>query len=196
LFPFGNAFDLPYAGYYYEVGDSWDGLASGGLALEGDVGARFARHYIVYGFWEHGWLGKGSDPSWRLGTHATDLPPFGAQDSATTDYPGVGFRWSSRPDSVGLVVDLGLGYRWFRERWSSGTKMDLQGFGEFRLGFGADIRINRAFSVSPLFMFSSGSFSDRQITLPGKPQQTLGNTYAGSHGTITLTVGGHFDFGS
>ncbi len=191
LFPFGNAYAID-AGPYYEYGESWQGLASSGPSLEGDVGVRFARRYILYGFWEHAWLGTGSDPTWRT-VGSPPVGAFGDQKSATTDYAGVGFRWSSRPDYVGLVIDLGLGYRWFRERWNSGTAMDLQGFGEFRFGFGADIRMTRSFSLSPLIMFSSGSFIDREITFPGyapAPIQSL----AGSHGTVTLSIGGHFDF--
>ncbi len=70
--------------------------------------------------------------------------------------------------------------------------MRLAGFGEFRAGFGADIRINRLFSLSPLFMFSTGEFHDRTITLAGQPERAI-PSYTGSHGTVTLTVGGHFD---
>jgi len=193
LFPFGNAYALGVDPYYGEYGDSWAGLASGGLVVEADVGVRFARHYIVYGYWEHARMGTGNDSTWRTGPHLVPAG-FGDQDSANTDFPGIGFRWSARPDATGLVVDLGLGYRWFRETWSSGAQVEMQGFGEFRLGFGVDTRINRLFSLSPLIMFSSGSFSDRQITLPGLQAQAI-PSYAGTHGTVTLSVGGHFDFG-
>ncbi|HKQ67887.1 MAG TPA: hypothetical protein VJT73_01045 [Polyangiaceae bacterium] len=199
IFPFGSAYNVrDGVGYFYP--ERWEGMASSGLLVEGDVGARFGRNYIVYAFWEHGRLGTGSDPTWRTGTVTVPPDPadpgFGDQTSATTDYPGLGFRWTSRPDRTGLVVDLGLGYRWFRERWADGTKIDLQGFGEFRVGFGADVRVNRAFSISPLLAFTSGSFSEREITDPGAPRaRPILGTYAGSHGTLTLTVGGHFDFG-
>ena len=198
LFPFGNAYDLGYDVYGYPVGESWDGLASSGLDLEGDVGVRFARRYIVYGFWEHGFMGTGGDPSWSSATgtaHLQGAPAFGEQRSATTDFTGAGFRWSSRPDSAGIVVDLGLGHRWFRESWASGASMMLKGFGEFRVGFGADIRVNRMLSISPLVIFSTGNFHDRQVTLPGQSPQSIAS-YGGTHGTVTLTVGGHFDLAS
>lgn len=196
LFPFGNAYALAYDQYSgIEYGDRWAGLASSGIMIEADVGVRFARHYIVYGFWEHAKLGIGNDPSWRTGTHSAMYPAFGEQDSANTDFPGIAFRWTSRPDATGFVVDLGLGYRWFTETWSSGAEMDMQGFGDFRLGFGVDTRINRYFSLSPLIMFSSGTFNDRRITLPGQAERSIAS-YAGSHGTVTLSVGGHFDFGN
>jgi hypothetical protein len=187
LFPFGNAFDTRPSSYF-DTGQRWDDLASNGLTIEGDLGVRLARHYIVYGFWEHGELGTGSDPSWRVGATG-----YGDQSWARTDFPGVGLRWSSRPDSVGLVVDTGLGYRWFRERWSSGTELRLGGFGEFRLGFGADVRLSRAFSISPMFMFSGGVFHNRRIVF-GDVSQEIG--FSDSHGTVTLTIGGHFDLGS
>jgi hypothetical protein len=195
LFPFGNAYAVGYDPYYGEYGDKWSGLASSGLLVEADLGFRFARHYIVYGFWEHARMGIGNDPSWRTGTHLIGVPAFGDQDTADTDYAGAGFRWTARPDATGLVVDLGLGYRWFDEKWTSGTEITMEGFGEFRLGFGVDTRINRSFTLSPMIAFSSGTFNDRQLTLPNQPSQPI-PSYAGSHGTITLTVGGHFDFGN
>ena len=189
LFPFGNAYATA-RDYYYEYGEEWDGLATGGPLVEADRGVRFARSFILSGFWEHAWMGKGSDPSWRSPAPGSN---FGDQTSATTDYTGLGFRWSSRPDRVGIIIDLGLGYRWFRERWASGAKMDLQGFGEFRLGFGADIRTSRLFSLTPLLSISSGSFGDRQVTLPGVGKRDIEGSYSGSHGTLTLSVGGNFD---
>jgi hypothetical protein len=192
LFPFGSAYTVGYdASGYYEIGESWSGLAGGGPAVEVDAGARLGRRYIVYGFWEHAFMGTGGDPSWRTTMPFQGSPVFGDQTSARTDYPGIGFRWSSRPDSVGFLVDLGIGYRWFQEKWASGAVMTLQGFGEFRAGFGADVRVNRALSISPLIMFSSGEFQDRKIEAPGISSSIP--SYSGTHGTVTLTVGGHFD---
>ena len=196
FFPFGNAYSYAYDPYSgVEYGDKWSGLASGGLMIEADVGFRFGRHYIVYAFWEHAKMGIGNDPTWRTGTHWAELRAFGDQESANSDFPGIGFRWTARPDATGLVVDLGLGYRWFKETWTSGTEINMEGFGDFRLGFGVDTRINRSFSISPMLMFSSGTFNDRRITLPNVKEQPLPG-YAGSHGTFTLSVGGHFDFGN
>jgi hypothetical protein len=189
LFPFGNAYATG-RDYYSEYGEKWDGLATGGPLVEADVGVRFARAFILYGFWEHAWMGKGSDPSWRTPDPGSN---FGDQTSATTDFTGLGFRWSSRPSHVGFLIDLGLGYRWFRERWSSGAKMDLEGFGEFRLGLGADVRMSRLFSLTPLLSISTGSFADRQVTIPGEGKRDIVGSYSGSHGTLTLSVGGNFD---
>jgi hypothetical protein len=187
FFPFGHAYATS-ADPRHEFGEDWSGLATGGPSIEGDIGMRFARHFIVYGFWDHAFMGKGSDPSWR-----TSSPTyFGDQESAFTDFTGLGFRWSSHPERTGLVLDLGLGYRWFREKWSSGAKMTLEGFGEFRFGVGADIRVARAFTLSPLFSVSSGTFNDRKLSGPDSPAQDI-PSFAGSHGAVTLSLGGHFD---
>src|SRR5262249_38551246 len=109
-----------------------------------------------------------------------------------TDLVGGGIRWSARPDTAGLVVDAGLGYRWFREHWATDTELRLRGFGEFRLGFGADVRLNPFFTLSPMLMLSTGVFTDGDIRDHGAPRQSLDFLNA-AHGTVTLTVGGHFD---
>lgn len=193
LFPFGSVYTTGYdPSGYYAFGESWSGLASGGPSVEVNVGGRFGRRYIIYGFWEHAFMGTGGDPTWRTTMIYQGSPALGDQTSASTDYPGLGFRWSSRPDSVGFLVDLGVGYRWFREKWDSGATMTLQGFGEFRAGFGADVRVNRSLSISPLLMFSSGEFHDRKIEAPGQVASAI-PSYTGTHGTVTLTVGAHFD---
>jgi hypothetical protein len=186
LFPYGNAYDTDPD---FDEGQKWDWFATGGPLIEGDVGARFARHFIIYGFWEHAIMGTGSEPRLR-----EPLPNgFGDQSSASTDFTGLGFRWSSRPNTVGLLIDLGLGYRWFHEKWDSGAKMDLAGFGEFRLGIGADVRVTHLFSLTPLFSISSGSFHDRTLSVPGEGKGDIAGSHSGSHGTITLSVGGNFD---
>jgi hypothetical protein len=188
MFPFGNAFDTPVAPGF-AVAQRWEGLATGGLDIEGDAGVRLARHYILYAFWEHGEMGTGTDESLRFGD-----ANFGDQSWARTDYPGIGLRWSSRPDTTGLVVDMGLGYRSFREHWTNDTEIRLRGFGEFRLGFGVDARITPMFTISPMFMFSTGVFTDGDIVDHGAPRESLDFVNA-SHGTVTLTIGGHFDLG-
>jgi hypothetical protein len=196
LFPFGSAFDTGYGydanGYYYTTGQSWSGFASGGPSVEADVGGRIARRYIIYVFWEHAFMGTGGDPTSVAALAQLGDPAIGSQSSANTDFPGVGFRWSSRPDTVGFLVDLGLGYRWFREKWDSGASMTLQGFGELRIGLGADIRVNRLMAIEPLFSLSTGQFYDRSYTTANGSERAI-PSYAGAHGTVTFTLGGHFD---
>ena len=186
LFPFGNAYATD-RDYYYEYGEEWAGLATGGPLVEADVGARFARSFIVYGFWEHAWMGKGSDPSWRAPRPPDTNPNFGNQTSATTDYPGLGFRWSSRPSTVGVLIDVGLGYRWFQRAMELRREDGPCRLRGVRLGLGADIRLSRLMSLTPLLSISSGAFSDRTVTLPGEGKQDIQGTYSGSHGTVTMT---------
>ena len=57
--------------------------------------------------------------------------------------------------------------------------------------------MTRLFSLTPLLTLSTGSFSNRKVTLPGEGRHDIANTYSGSHGTVVLSVGGNFDlFGS
>jgi len=65
---------------------------------------------------------------------------------------------------------------------------------EFRIGFGADVRLNPQFTLSPMLMFSFGSFSTGTLVDHGGPEQSMSFLDA-SHGTVTFTLGGHFDLG-
>jgi hypothetical protein len=166
---------------------SWSELAGNGPAFELDVGGRFSRHYIIYGLWEHAFLGSGAGAG-----AANPFQTFGDPTSASTDLAGVGFRWSSNPDEVGIVLDLALGYRWFRESWQDGTKVDMQGLGETRIGIGADIRVADRLALSPLFAVSMGDFNSRSIRGPGIPSSGIGD-YNDTHMAVTLTLGIHYD---
>jgi hypothetical protein len=178
LFPAGYLYDEG-TDPYYAYGPGWSDVAGTGPLVELNLGGRFARRYLVFAAWEHAALGTGGDSRYQTA--------FGSQTSARTDFAGVGFRWSSSPDDVGLALELGLGYRWFKEKWENGYELSLEGFGEFRFGIGADIRISRLLAMSPMLMISEGVFNDRQV-----PWQTTG-TYAAAHQTVTLTLGAHFD---
>ena len=70
--------------------------------------------------------------------------------------------------------------------------MALDGFGELRAGLGADIRVNRLFAIEPLFSFSTGQFYNRSYNPPGQSERSI-PSYTGAHGTVTFTLGGHFD---
>jgi hypothetical protein len=185
LFPSGYLYD-DGTDPYYPNGPSWSDVAGTGPLVELNAGARFARRYLVFAAWEHAALGTGGNSAYQTA--------YGSQTSARTDFAGMGFRWSSSPDDVGLALELGLGYRWFKERWANGSRLSLEGFGEFRFGVGADIRISRVLAISPMFMVSEGVFNDREIEVVGQPKPV---TYTAAHQTVTLTLGAHFDlFGS
>jgi hypothetical protein len=184
LFPAGHLYDEGTDYYYYPYGLSWSDVAGSGPLFELNLGGRFARRYIVFAAWEHAVLGTGSDSNYQM--------LFGSQTSARTDFAGLGFRWSSNPDDVGLALELGLGYRWFKERWAGGYRLSMEGFGEFRLGLGADVRVSRALAISPMLTVSEGVFNDRNQGLPGQPMQPI-RSYSAAHQTLTLTLGAHFD---
>jgi hypothetical protein len=186
LFPSGYLYDEG-TDPYYPNGPAWSDLAGSGPLFELDVGARLARRYLLFAAWEHAELGTGGDSWYQIN--------FGSQTRARTDFAGVGFRWSSSPDDVGLALELGLGYRWFKERWGEpGTeyRLSMEGFGEFRFGLGADIRVSRVVAISPMLMISEGVFNDRELGQPGQPMQPI-RSYAAAHQTVTLSLGAHFD---
>lgn len=202
--PVGRLYYYGVSGYYYDDGPGWSDVASPGLSLEGDIGGRFARRFVVYGFLEHARFGAGGASLSELYTQnpAKDAAgrPVDASGNlldatttrATSTSVGVALRWTSSPDDVGLLVDVGLGYRWADVRWSDGSHLAMSSPFEVRLGIGADIRLSRSFALSPELMFTNGVFSDAKLDRPGLPRENLGNVAAG-HGTVGLQLGGHFD---
>ncbi len=166
----------------------WSQFASSGPMFELDVGARLGRYYNVYLLWERASLGGGSE----------DVPTIGQSQSGETDYYAIGLRFSSDPDKVGFLTDLSLGYRRFRAQWDDGTELQLtEAPLEMRIGLGADIRLTKAFSLSPLLTLGAGSFGSAEWVAPDGTRTdatTPGDERAG-HGWLTLQLGGHFDIG-
>lgn len=180
---------LPFGKLYYDSatsysGPNWSGAAGPGPSVEVDVGGRFGRRYMVYGFWEYARLGKGGDPAFH--------DAAGGQSGARTSLWGIGFRWTSFPDETGLAIDIGLGYRTFDLDWNDGSSLHMTSPFEVRLGIGADIRLSRAFTLSPMFQLTNGSFADGTYSPAGAPSYSIGGVEA-SHGTVGISVGGHFD---
>ena len=206
LAPFGRLFyDDSYTGY----GPAWSDVASPGLSFEGNIGGRFARRFVVYGFWEHAVLGAGSSslasvyPAWQVVADATtgahydrNAPGAPALDTtprrASTDLAGVGLRWTSHPDDVGLVVDFGLGYRWASVDFHDGSTLSLASPLDVRFGIGADVRLSRTFSLSPMLVFENGVFTDLKVQRADGSAGSLSG-YSAGEGTVGLQLGGHFD---
>jgi hypothetical protein len=156
--------------------------------FELDVGARLGRYYNVYLMWERASLGGGSK----------DLPTIGQSDGGDTDYYAIGLRFSSDPDHVGFLTDLSLGYRRFRATWADGTELQLtEAPLEMRIGLGADIRLNPAFSLSPMLTLGAGSFGAAEWVAPDgtRTDATAPGDDRAGHGWLTLQLGGHFDIG-
>lgn len=161
--------------------------AGQGPMFELDVGARLARHYTLYALFEHARLGPAS---------GEPLVASGKQSESETDFFALGFRVSTNPNSAGLLLDLAIGARRFRTIWNNGAELRLSDAPfESRLGIGADIRLSRSFSLSPMFTVGVGSFAQadwvdsddtiREATPEGASRMT--------HGWLTLQLGAHFD---
>lgn len=125
-------------------------FAGTGPSLGFDLGVRFARHYQAFAFWEHGWLSSG-----------TLEDAFGGQSGATTSMFGGGFRFSTHPDAIGMVVEIAVGYRTFEAEWKHGTRLTASDdLFSTRIGFGVEWRINRLTSLELLLMAGGGAFTD------------------------------------
>jgi hypothetical protein len=162
--------------------------ASSGPAFELDVGARLGRNYNLFLLWERAELGDGSAEA--------DL--HGGQRGGDTDFWALALRVSSNPDKVGFLTEIALGYRRFRAVWADGTELRLTNAPfEARIGLGADIRLSRAFSLSPLLTLGVGSFNEAEwanadgTTTPATDDFDI----RAGHGWLTIGMGGHFDIG-
>lgn len=162
----------------------FDDYASSGPMVEVDLGARLARYYTLYALWERAQLGGGASRE------------AGAQDRAETDFWGLGLRVSTNPDDLGMVVDLAVGARRFLTKWEGGTELQLTDAPfESRLGLGADIRLTRYLSISPLLTLGLGSFSRAEwVGSDGTIRDAIPeDTSRMTHGWLTLQMGGHFE---
>jgi hypothetical protein len=165
-------------------GVPWRDYASAGPMFELDAGARLSRNYTVFALWERAQLGGGKgDP---------DSAIAGKASHGDTDFWGVGVRATSDPDRIGFVTELAIGYRRARSQWDDGTELQLTDAPfEARLGLGADIRLNRYVTLSPMFTLGVGSFgkveSVSNHTITDQTDQADGHAWA------TLNFGGFFD---
>jgi hypothetical protein len=147
-----------------------------GLGLELDVGARLGKRYIPYLALELGVAGAGHR--------------FDSSTSASTSFLGVGFRYlAGNVDTVAFASDLSVGIRKFQVSNSSGT-WTASGLEIFRLGLGAEVRVNNYFAVSPMLTLSGGTLTDTSGNISFAPNQ--GDLQTGP-GTI-LPGGGFLPF--
>jgi hypothetical protein len=162
----------------------WSDYASSGLMIEGDIGARLGRNYTVFALWERAQLGSG------------DSDQFGEQDGGDSDFWAIGLQASSDADDLGFLTEIALGYLQARATWNNGTEYQFTGAVlEGRLGFGADIRLDKMFSIAPMITIGVGSFGDVDVVYPdgrGASVVRAGDA-ADSHAWLTLGVGAHAD---
>jgi hypothetical protein len=140
---------------------------------------------MVFALFEHASLGAGG----------LDDKSFGGQNRGATNLYGAGLRFSTEPGSLGFAMEIALGYRDFRAYWSDGTKLSLtDGFIDARLGVGADIRINRWLSLSPMLVLGGGSFGSARWSGPaGAHDAQTSFDQPGEYGSFALQLGGHVD---
>lgn len=194
FFPFGNVWaDAATAGqggqqYYVLRGRPWRDYASSGPMFELDVGMRLSRAYTVFVLWERAQLGSGN--------HESEQSRGGEQDGAETDFWGLGLRASSDPNQIGFVTEVAIGYRRARTFFTNDTEYQFTDAPfEARLGLGAEFRLNRTISLSPLVTVGVGGFgSTRAVDAKGNARSLTGPIdEADGHAWATLQFGGHFD---
>ena len=164
-----------------------------GAALEFDVGARLARHYVPYVGVEFGL--------------ATPGRRFDSTDTQTgTTFIGVGFRYvAGDTDSVAFVSDVSFGFRKFAASSSTGA-WSASGIELFRVGLGAEIRLTNYLTLSPLITVSGGTLTDTSGSIsfaPNQPDGLSGPPFEGngtipsyaqtSYYAVVLGCGAHFD---
>jgi hypothetical protein len=206
--PFGSAWGR--CTLYYSNGSCAEGASfalrdfvSAGPMVQVDLGARLGRLYNVFVAWEHAELGGGNAELARIlpdGT-AVEMP---RSDRGSTNFYGLGVRFSSDADRVGFLAELILGYRDLAVEWAP-EDVPVNGIErltmnqaplEFRFGLGADIRLHPLFSLSPLFTVGSGRFGNIEQQLEdGSKEDAMGpEDLFAAHGWFTLQLGAHFDF--
>lgn len=185
-------FGLSFFGNRADHSETTGNFVGNGLAPQIDIGARISRRYIPFVFWEHGFLGKG---------HRFD----GDSASASTDYYGVGFRsMSGDVDSVAFLAEISIGKRVISVT-NNGDTYKMSGLEFFKLGLGAEIRVQTLFTIEPVFSISTGTLNDTQGTVKysaegskdgnTEPAFKNGETIENSRTYVMLSlgVGIHFD---
>lgn len=174
------------------AGVPWSDYASSGPMFELNLGARLSRNYMVFALWERAWLGSGNgDP--------LSQTLSGKADHGDTDFWGVAVRASSDPDQIGFVTELAIGYRRARSKYDNGDQIQFTDAPfETRLGIGADFRLNRVVTLSPMATLGLGSFGTIETVSNGEIRNaTTPVDQTDAHAWATFTLGGHFDvFGS
>ena len=93
------------------------------------------------------------------------------------------------------MTEIQIGGRRFRARFEDGTELQAtEAPLEFRLGIGADIRLSKAFSLTPLVTLGAGSFGEVEWVSPsGKRTSAIGkgDDIAG-HGWVYFPVRSKF----
>jgi len=187
FFPFGNVWAdaVVRSDSYLLEGVPWSEFASSGPVFELDVGARISRSYTVFALWERAQLGSGSNETSE-----------GRQNGGDSDFWALGLRASSDPDRIGFLTEVAIGYRRARTMFADGTEYQFtEAPFEARLGLGAEFRISRMITLSPLATVGVGAFGNLQrVGANGRVSLLTDDLDQNDgHAWATLMVGGHFD---
>jgi hypothetical protein len=198
----GRAGLLAYSGGLYINNQNTGGIETignfvkPGLGVELDVGARLAKRYIPYLGLEWGLVGPGH----RFDGSTTTT-------TAHTSFLGFGFRYlAGDVDTIAFASDLSFGVRTFSVT-SGGSTWSVSGLEIFRLGLGAEVRVNNRFAVSPMVTLSGGTMTDTSGNVSFAPHQGDGQTgppFTGNgnipgwaqttYYAVFIGCGGHVDF--
>jgi hypothetical protein len=163
-------------------GVRWRGYAQNGALLELDAGVRLSRSYNVFALWERAWLTTGS----KRESHG----------GGATDFWALGLRASTDADGLGLLTEFAVGWRQAHAETANGETLELaDGLFEGRFGIGADIRLSKSFSLSPMLTLGVGEFRSMEFvdSEGGRRKAMPEGSEPLSHGWLTLQLGGHVD---
>lgn len=116
-----------------------------GFAPELDLGARLAKRFVPYVFWEHGFLARG---------HRFE----GSDATASTSSAGVGLRFGGA-DRFGFIADLSIGKRWVSVSRGNDT-FTMSSLEVFKLALGAELRFSTLFTVEATLNAGGGAMND------------------------------------
>jgi len=192
---------IGFGGYFYEnefgQAETTGNFVQNGPAIELNVGARLGKRYIPYLLWEHGFMKQG---------HRFE----GTDASASSDLLGIGFRYiAGDVDRAAFLSELSIGIRTITVK-NGGETYKMSTWELFRLGLGAEIRLSKLFTISPMGHISSGVMndSDGNITFSQQGSQdhtsdatrhptfVNGQNIQSGRGYVVVGIGcgAHFDF--
>ena len=163
-----------------------------GVGFGLQAGFRFARKGYIGALFEHGFYGVNQTSSGF---------PNGTSVTASGNMVGAEIGYISNPEGVGVILDVGVGYRWLgvSATDTTGAKLDTTySGGEFLLGGGIWIKAGNSLRIVPRLDLGIGSFSN-STTLTDLSGATQTNSTPGSvtHAIAFFGVSGDFniDFG-
>ena len=165
-----------------------------GAGLELDIGARLSHRYTPFLLFEHGFMGQGHR---FAGTDAR----------SSSDLLGLGFRLlAGDVNSVAFASELSVAQRVITVR-NGGETYKMKGLELFRLGLGAEIRLSKLFTLTPMASIGGGTLTETEGNITygaegskdGLRQPTFKNgeniegTHQRSYVVLGLGCGAYFD---